>query len=59
MKNYNGSENSGISGYEFTKNGINIKYKDGRVYLYNDIKPGKDHVEKMKTLAPAGSGLAT
>lgn len=59
MKNYNGSENAGVSDFEFTENGIILKFKDGRIYLYSYKRPGREHVEKMKTLALNGSGLTT
>lgn len=59
MENYNRSENSGVSGFEITNNGIILEFKDGRTYLYDNSKPGTDHVENMKTLALSGRGLTS
>ncbi len=59
MKKYKGLQNSGVFAYEIIENGIILEFKDGRTYLYNYMKPGKDHVENMKTLGLSGSGLTT
>jgi hypothetical protein len=55
---YKGTD-SGILSYEFNEDGIILKFRDGKKYLYNAEKPGKNHIEKMRALASAGSGLAT
>lgn len=54
-KNLSGS--SGVSSYEIGDDYIEVTFKGNSVYLYNYYKPGKLHVDKMKTLAQAGSGL--
>ena len=59
MKDYIGSGNSGVSGYEFRGNNIIWRFKDGRTYLYSYKKPGKFHVENMRRLAESGKGLTT
>jgi hypothetical protein len=59
MKLYANSKISGIEAYETWADFIILKFTDGGVYLYNKIKPGKDHVEHMKQLAQSGHGLNT
>ncbi len=51
---------SGVDEYLITDTSIKIKFiKSNKVYVYNNIKPGPDHVATMKSLAIAGEGLAT
>ena len=57
MKTYKGSQNSGVTEYEFKKDSIILKFKDGRTYLYSARRPGKIHVDEMKNFAIAGHGL--
>lgn len=61
MKKYlNRSGNSGVTYYEIGKDYIKVLFIDmDKTYLYNYIKPGKVHVEKMKKLAVKGLGLST
>jgi hypothetical protein len=60
MKKYlNKSEKSGIEYYVIGSNYIKVWFCTGKSYLYNYIKPGKEHVEKMKMLALEGIGLST
>ncbi len=59
MEKYKGLENGGVIAYETFEDGIILKFKDGRSYLYDYEKPGKKHVEEMKRLAVEGSGLTT
>jgi hypothetical protein len=59
MKTYKGSQNSGVAEYEFGKDSIILKFKDGSTYLYTARRPGKAHVDEMKNLAIAGEGLTT
>lgn len=60
MKRYtNKSGNSGITAFEVGKNYIIIQFKDGGKYLYNEVQPGKNHVQQLKFLAEEGKGLAT
>lgn len=51
--------NSGVISYETGKNYINVTFHGNETYVYNEIKPGKLKVEKMKELAATGSGLST
>lgn len=50
---------SGVEAYEIGENSIRIRFQGGETYLYNEEKPGKLKVEKMKKLAESGSGLST
>lgn len=60
MKRYrNLNGNSGVIAYELATNAIIIAFTDGGLYLYDHWRPGKKHVEEMKTRAEAGKGLAT
>jgi len=53
------SGDSGVVSYDLGADSITLQFKDGAVYLYNYEKPGREHVERMKQLAIAGSGLST
>ena len=53
------SGESGISGYETGANFIRVRFHDGGTYLYSYVRPGRRHVEHMKTLAAKGVGLNT
>lgn len=59
MERYKGQDDhdSGVIAYELLPDGIILLYKTYRKYLYDYDKPGKVHVEEMKKLAKAGSGL--
>jgi len=60
MKKYkNISGSSGITAYETGPDWIKVKFTSGTVYKYNYSKPGRHHVEKMKSLAEEGRGLST
>ena len=59
MEKYNGLENGGVSAYQIFDDAIILKFKDGRTYLYDYIRPGEEHVERMKKLAVEGNGLTT
>lgn len=50
---------TGVVSYSFGKNSINVLFKEGWYYLYDDQKPGADHVKNMKALAVKGIGLST
>jgi hypothetical protein len=59
MKRYgNLSGNSGVLAYEFGSDWIEIKFLDGRIYLYTYESAGQWHVASMKRLAEAGKGLS-
>lgn len=51
LQSYDGSEKGGVDGYEFNDEGIILRFKDGRTYLYSNKRPGKVHVNNMKELA--------
>ena len=53
------SGNSGVTAYEFLEDGIVLQFGGEEFYLYDYLKPGKDHVENMKVLAEKGVGLTT
>ncbi|MGH7508929.1 MAG: hypothetical protein ACREMZ_05620 [Gemmatimonadales bacterium] len=50
---------TGIVAYEVGNDFIRVQFVDGSVYLYDAIRPGMNHVERMKELAVAGQGLTT
>jgi len=53
------SDESGIAAYQITPTAIIIQFKTGGVYLYNNTRPGRAHIQAMKKLAKAGDGLNT
>ena len=56
----NRSGDSGIFEYELGENSIRIRFvNDHKIYVYDQSKPGRAHVERMSHLAIAGKGLAT
>jgi len=56
-KNKNG--HAGILRYKNGKDYIQIEFADVQTYVYNYERPGSEHVEQMKKLAPTGLGLTT
>lgn len=56
---YSSTGDSGVVSYDLGADSITLQFKNSAVYLYNYEKPGKEHVERMKQLAIAGSGLST
>jgi hypothetical protein len=56
-QNLNG--NSGIVSYAITEDSIHVVFKSGTHcnYLYNQQRPGKAVVDRMKALAAQGYGL--
>ncbi len=48
---------SGVDAYEAGANYILVRFKTGDTYKYNYNSAGASHIEKMKNLAAAGSGL--
>ena len=60
LENYSGfSSGGGVTGYKFLREGLILQFKSGDLYLYDYKKPGKYHIEIMKTLAKQGKGLTT
>lgn len=58
MERYrNLSGKSGVVSYEIIEGGIKVKFQDGAIYLYNNVKPGSVIVQKMIDLARSGTGL--
>lgn len=53
------SGDSGVVSYDIGPEFITLQFKNGVVHHYTYEKPGKEHVERMKELAKAGSGLST
>jgi hypothetical protein len=54
------SGDSGISNYEIVGAAIIIEFVDAsHRYVYNNSKPGYEHVQAMIHLAKQGKGLAT
>lgn len=53
------SGDSGVVSYDIGPEFITLQFKNGVVQHYTYEKPGKEHVERMKELAKAGSGLST
>ena len=52
--------NSGVTHYELNDSAIKVKFKgNNQIYVYTHIKPGQQHVSKMKEFAIAGRGLQT
>lgn len=49
--------NSGVSAYEINEDSISVKFKTGTVYKYSNGSAGSAHIENMKKLAIAGTGL--
>ncbi len=54
-KNLSGGSN--VSSYMMGDNYIEVRFRDGSAYLYNDSVTGHDNVEIMKDLAIKGEGL--
>ncbi|MCL2098331.1 MAG: hypothetical protein FWH23_06190 [Bacteroidales bacterium] len=50
---------SGVEGYEYGDNYITIYFTSGAVYTYTVNSCGSMHIETMKRLADAQSGLNT
>jgi hypothetical protein len=56
-KNLSGT--SGVVEFESAADHIDIGFKGGAIYRYDDKVPGSQQVETMKLLAENGRGLAT
>jgi hypothetical protein len=57
IKYKNLSGRSGVDSYEIGNDQIKVKFRDGVVYTYNNIKPGRLLVDQMVRYALAGKGL--
>jgi hypothetical protein len=58
MERYrNISGRSNVASFRIDSSAITIQFKDGSLYLYNEVKPGKHYVDRMKQLAIIGNGL--
>ena len=53
------SGRGGITVYKILPKGIVLKFQNKDLYLYDYLKPGKQHVDQMKILAKEGKGLTT
>lgn len=54
-KDINGD--SGVAAYEIGSGSITVQFLKGDTYLFNDSKPGAEHVAEMQRLAQTGDGL--
>lgn len=50
--------NSGVLSYKIGADFVMVKFIDHKSYTYSYKSAGKEHVEKMKSLAREGKGLA-
>jgi hypothetical protein len=50
---------SGVTAYAIGSDFIAVQWKPPAVYVYDDVRPGREHVETMKALAESGRGLGT
>lgn len=48
---------SGIAGYQYSDEWIEIQFKTGRIYRYTTSSVGHSHLSTMKSLADSGDGL--
>jgi hypothetical protein len=56
-QNLNGD--AGVAYYETGADFIKVQFLGGSTYVYDYVRPGPYHVERMKELAKAGRGLST
>ncbi len=60
MKKYaNLSHRSGIDAYQLASDHIQVRFTSGKTFTYSYTSAGKQHIEQMKKLAVAGTGLNT
>lgn len=58
MKTYRDIDgDSGVSGYDYGPDWIQVMFKPGSVYEYTYASAGQTNIENMKRLADAGDGL--
>jgi len=48
MESY-GDDRTGVTGYELTDDGIVLRFKEHELYLYEDVKPGKEQCRTNET----------
>jgi len=53
------SGDSGVTYYAIGPDFIAVQFHDPTVYFYDHTRPGRAHVEQMKTFAMGGRGLGT
>jgi hypothetical protein len=59
MKKYkNITGRSGVTGYDYGEAWIDVRWSN-QIYRYEVERVGAQHLEEMKRLADAGSGLST
>src|ERR1700692_4237889 len=55
-----GNPNAGVLNYEVAGRAIILEFADHRFrYVYNELSPGRSHVDAMIRLARHGKGLST
>lgn len=60
MERYrNLSGSSGVTSFEIGPDLIIVQFQNDSRYMYDYIKPGRNHVQQMMVLAQRGRGLAT
>lgn len=64
MKSYHSTspatgKSSGIRGYDYDSNSITLYFTSGGAYTYTVASCGANHIQTMKRLADAQSGLNT
>lgn len=50
---------SGVVAYALLPDRIRVKFRNGAVYEYGPLRPGRRKVDTMKRLARSGRGLST
>lgn len=60
MQRYaNRSGDSGVVAYSLGTGSIIVEFHGGKRYLYDQLRPGRQHVERMRALARRGRGLSS
>jgi hypothetical protein len=55
----NASGGSGVTHDELYPSSLTLRFRNGDIYLYDQQRPGPNHVARMQTLARRGQGLST
>lgn len=50
-------QDSGVRAYEIGEAHMDVEFKDGHVYRYSDLTPGRAELDRMTQLARSGEGL--